>query len=257
MKKGPIASLSLCVGAALLFNGGIYFIEGQQKALEFLTGYTIEWSLSIDNLLVFFLIFSNFKVNATEQYKILSWGVLGAQLMRLIFIVVGVALLKHYGWVMYVFGVFLVYSGIKIFFKSDKSKGIEDNFLFRLLQRFIPKNFSAFLLVLIAVEVADLIFAVDSIPAVLAVTKDPFIVYSSNIFAILGLRAMYFVFAPIFDMFHNLHYALGILLIFIGAKMLTEHWWHMPVGYALGSIAMVLFSFIFASIMINKNKVIQ
>ena len=204
--------------AALLFNAGIFFFQGHQKALEFFTGYVIELSLSVDNLFVFFLIFSYFKVDAAGQGRILSWGVLGAQLMRAIFILGGVALLKHLSWVVYAFGVLLIFSGFKIFFKNDKSIDLDQNILLRSLKRFIPKDLSSFLIVLIAVELADLIFAVDSIPAVLAVTKDPFIVYSSNIFAILGLRAMYFVLSPVFDRFHYLHYTLGIILFLWGSK---------------------------------------
>ena len=223
--------------AALLFNAGIYFVQGQQKALEFTTGYVIELSLSIDNLFVFFLIFSHFKVEPSRQGRILSWGVLGAQLMRAVFILGGVALLKHFSWVIYAFGILLVFSGFKIFFKKNKTISLD----------WLPKNFSSFLVVLIAVEVADLIFAVDSIPAVLAVTKDPFIVYSSNIFAILGLRAMYFVLLPFIDAFRYLHYALGIILVFVGTKMLLDHTWHMPVGYALGFIVLVLGFFTFIS----------
>ena len=240
--------------AALLFNAGVFFVQGQQKALEFLTGYVIEWSLSIDNLFVFFLIFSYFKVDHLEQNRILSWGVLGAQLMRAVFILAGVALLKHLSWVNYAFGIFLFLLGLKFFFESNKPKSLDQNRTFHFLKRFIPKDFSSFLIILIAVEVADLIFAVDSIPAVLAVTKDPFIVYSSNIFAILGLRAMYFVLSPVFDRFQYLHYTLGIILAFIGLKMLTDHIWHMPISYALGFIGLALTVSMFISFLVNKNK---
>jgi len=242
------------IAAALLFNAGIFFVQGQQKALEFLTGYVIEWSLSIDNLFVFFLIFSHFKIDAVQQNRILSWGVLGAQLMRAVFILAGVALLKHLNWVIYAFGGVLVFSGLKLLFKNDKTKSFDKNIIFHFLKRFVPEGLSLFLLVLIAVELADVIFAVDSIPAVLAVTKDPFIVYSSNIFAILGLRAMYFVLSPVFDMFQYLHYTLGIILVFIGFKMLTDHIWHMPIAYALGFIVLVLTIFISLSLFINNKK---
>lgn len=240
--------------AALLFNAGIYFVQGHQKALEFFTGYVIELSLSIDNLFVFFLIFSHFKVEQSQQSRILFWGVLGAQLMRAVFILGGVALLKHLNWVIYAFGILLVFSGFKLFFKNDKTINLDQNILLNFFKRFVPRNFSSFLIVLIAVETADLIFAVDSIPAVLAVTKDPFIVYSSNIFAILGLRAMYFVLSPLIDMSQYLHYTLGIILVFVGIKMLTDHIWHMPVGYALGFIVLVLSIFTFISFFINKRK---
>jgi tellurite resistance protein TerC len=240
--------------AALLFNIGIFFFQGQHKALDFLTGYVIEFSLSIDNLFVFFLIFSHFKVELTQQNRILNWGVLGAQLMRAVFIFGGVALLKHLGWVIYIFGALLIISGIKLFFKDGKTIDLDKNSVLNFFKCFIPENLSQFMIVLIAVELADLVFAVDSIPAVLAVTKDPFIVYSSNIFAILGLRAMYFVFAPIVDRIHYLHYTLGVILVFVGVKMLTDHVWHMPTGYALGFIAVVLAIFVGTSFFINKNK---
>jgi tellurite resistance protein TerC len=239
---------------AVLFNAGIYFVQGQQKALEFLTGYVIELSLSIDNLFVFFLIFTHFKVDAPQQGKILSWGVLGAQLMRAIFILGGVALLKHFNWVIYVFGILLIFSGFKLFFKKDKDVDLDENFLLRSFKKFIPQHLSLFWIVLIAVELADLVFAVDSIPAVLAVTKDPFIVYSSNIFAILGLRAFYLVLSPIFDRFQYLHYALGIILAFVGIKMLFDHLWHIPIGFALAFIVLVLSVFVSISFFVNKNN---
>ncbi len=229
------------VAAALLFNTGVYFVQGQQKALEFFTGYVIELSLSVDNLFVFFLIFSHFKVEQSRQSRILSWGVLGAQLMRAVFILGGLSLLKHLNWVVYAFGLLLVFSGFKLFFKDDKTIDLDQNILLNSFKRFVPKSFSSFLIVLIVVETADLIFAIDSIPAVLAITKDPFIVYSSNIFAVLGLRAMYFVLSPLIDKFQYLHYTLGTILVFAGAKMLTDPIWHMPVGYALGFIVLVLF----------------
>lgn len=250
-------SLWICAAwimSALLFNAGIFFLQGQQKALEFLTGYVIELSLSIDNLFVFFLIFSHFKVDAYRQNRILTWGVLGAQLMRAIFIIAGVALLKNLSWVIYAFGILLIFSGFKLFFKKDKSISIEGNILFRFLKRLIPENLSSFLVVLIAVEAADLVFAVDSIPAVLAITKDPFIVYTSNIFAILGLRSMYFILSPFIEMFQYLHYTLGIILVFVGIKMLTDHIWHMPVGFALGFIVFVITIFTSASFFINKKE---
>jgi tellurite resistance protein TerC len=255
MKKGPIASIALCVIAALLFNIGIYFFEGQQKALEFLTGYMIELSLSIDNLFVFFLIFSHFKTDPSEQNRILSWGVWGAQLMRAVMILGGVALLKHFSWVIYVFGLLLVFSGFKLFLKKNKSGGPDHNVPLTFIEQYLPKGISSFLIVLIAVELADVIFAVDSIPAVLAVTKDPFIVYSSNIFAILGLRSMYFVLAPLIGLFQYLHYALGIILVFVGIKMLTDHIWHLPIGYALGFIVLVLT--VFGAVSLNRAKDIK
>ncbi len=241
------------IGAALLFNAWVFFYQGQQKALEFFTGYVIELSLSIDNLFVFFLIFSHFKVDSTQQNKILSLGVLGAQLMRAVFVLGGVALLRHLSWVVYAFGVLLVFSGFKIFFKKNKSGDLRQNILLRFLNKLIPKKISIFFVVLVAIETVDLLFAVDSIPAVLAITKDPFIVYTSNIFAVLGLRSMYFILSPVIDKFRYLHYTLGIILVFVGAKMLTDHIWHMPIGYALGFIVIVLVVFSTISVYINVN----
>ena len=239
---------SAWVVAALVFNAGIYLIHGQQKALEFLSGYVIELSLSVDNLFVFYLIFSQFKVSTADQSRILTWGVLGAQLMRAIFILSGIALLQHFRWVIYAFGILLVFSGVKIFLKSDKTIHPDPDRMSHFLNRFLPVNLSRFLIILILVEAADLLFAVDSIPAVLAVTKDPFIVYTSNIFAILGLRSLYFVLSPVIDKFHYLHYGLGIILAFVGFKMITEHFWPIPIGYALGFILLTLIVSVFVSL---------
>ena len=173
---------------------------------------------------------------------------LGAQLMRAIFILSGIALLQHFRWVIYAFGILLVFSGFKIFFKRDKTIHPDPDKVSRFLNRFIPVNFSRFLIVLILVEAADLLFAVDSIPAVLAVTRDPFIVYTSNIFAILGLRSLYFVLSPIMDKFHYLHYGLGLILVFVGFKMITEYLWPMPTGYVLGFILLTLGVSVFVSL---------
>lgn len=232
---------------ALLFNAGILFFQGQQKALEFFTGYVIELSLSIDNLFVFFLIFSHFKVEQPQQGRLLYWGVLSAQLMRAVFILGGVALFKYLSWMIYPFGILLVFSGFNLFLKNNKTVNLDKNILLNFFKRFIHGNFSSFLIVLITVEAADLILALDSIPAVLAITKDPFIVYSSNIFAVVGLRAMYFILSPLIDMFQYLHYTLGTILVFVGMKMFLDHVWHMPVGYALGFIVSVLVISIFIS----------
>jgi len=244
---------SLWVIAALLFNAGIYFLEGPQKALEFLAGYIIELSLSVDNLFIFLLIFTQFKVPITEQGRILTWGVLGAQLMRAVFIIGGITLLQHFNWVIYAFGILLVFSGINIFFKTDKTLPLDQGRILRFIERFIPVKLSSFLIVLILVEMADLIFAVDSIPAVLAVTKDPFIVYTSNILAILGLRSMYFVLVPVAGKFHLLHYGLGVILAFVGIKMILANVWHIPVGYALGFIALVLSITVLLSILLKEK----
>ena len=240
--------------AALLFNAGIFCFQGPQKGLEFFTGYLIELSLSIDNLFVFFLIFSYFKVAPDVQNRILSWGVLGAQFLRAVFIFGGVALLKHFSWVTLIFGALLVFSGFKLFLKTKKPADLNEDNILRYFKKLVPSNLSSFWVVLIVVELADLIFAVDSIPAVLAVTKDPFIVYSSNIFAILGLRALYFIFFPVVDKFPYLHYTVAVILVFTGFKMLTDHLWPIPIGYALGFIVLVLSVSSIIPFFINNRK---
>ena len=221
---------------ALLFNIGVYFWMGNQRALEFLSGYVVEQSLSIDNLFVFLLIFSYFKIPPLEQQRVLLWGIISAQIMRAVFILGGIALLHHFYWVMYVFGLFLVFTGVKLFFKKNEKIHPENN----LVLRVVGKNLSVFLVVLIVIETTDLIFAIDSIPAVLAITKNSFIAYTSNIFAILGLRAMYFALASFMKVFHHLHYGLGVILTFIGFKMLTEHVLHIPVVITLAVILLIL-----------------
>ncbi len=236
------------VTLAFIFNIGIYVWLGQERALEFLTAYLIEQSLSIDNLFVFLLIFSYFKVPPLEQRRILFWGIIGAQVMRALFILAGIVLLKHFHWLMYVFGAFLVYTGFKLFFEHKKEVDPEHNPVLIFVRRFFP-GMGPFMVVLVVIETTDLIFAIDSIPAVLAITKDPFIAYTSNIFAILGLRAMYFVLAGFMQLFHHLHYALGAILIFIGFKMLIEHVWAMPSVLALGFIAVAVATSILTSIL--------
>lgn len=251
---------------AQLFNIFIYkFHGGADAAIEFFTGYVLELSLSVDNLFVFLLLFSYFKVPSEYQHKVLFWGILGAQLMRAVFIALGTALIAQFHWVLYVFGVFLVYTGIKMAF--DKSDHIEpeENPVVKLFKRFFPvsnqyhgNNFfvqidgkkyaTVLFIVLLVVEFTDLVFAIDSIPAVFAVTRDPLIVYTSNIFAILGLRSMYFALAGVMNLFHYLKVGLSIILSFIGVKMLISDFYHMPTTIALGVVAGVLIISVIASI---------
>ena len=269
--RKAMALTAFWVLLAVLFNIGIYLWLGPQRALEFLTGYLIEQSLSVDNLFVFLLIFSYFKVPPAYQHRVLLWGIIGAQVMRAVFILAGIALLKQFHWLMYVFGGFLAFSGFKLFFEKEKEVDPEKSFILRLFRRFFPVTkgyiggaFGAMingvwhatplLLVLIAIETADIIFAIDSIPAVLAVTKDPFIAYSSNIFAILGLRAMYFALAGVMGFFHHLHYGLGVILIFVGIKMLIGHFVEIPIILALGFIAVTIFISIITSLLFPKEK---
>ena len=244
---------ALWITLALLFNAGIYFYQGPTKALEFLTGYLIELSLSVDNLFVFLLIFSHFKVPAAEQSRILFWGVLGAQLMRLVFILIGIALLQKFHWLVYILGFFLAAGGIKLLIHKDQEDAGESPII-RFCQKWFPQ-LSRFWLVLLIVELTDVVFAVDSVPAVLAITKDPFIVYSSNVFAILGLRSLYFVLAGIMPLFRFLHYGLGVILVFVGLKMLLEHYISVPIVWALAFVAATLTISVLSSLLFPPKKV--
>lgn len=245
------------IGLALAFNAGIYFWQGKEPALQFLTGYLIEKSLSVDNIFVFVLIFAYFRVPAKYQHEVLFWGIVGALAMRAIFIAGGIALIKNFHWIIYVFGGFLILTGIKMALSKDKEVHPEKNPLIRLFKKFMPvtheyhdgKFFirkdgrtwaTPLFVVLLAVETTDLIFAVDSIPAILAITDDPFIVYTSNVFAILGLRSLYFALAGIMHLFHYLHYGLSAILVFVGCKMLMSDFYKIPIGVSLGVIAGVI-----------------
>ncbi len=256
---------------AMLFNVFIYFDMGEVKAVEFFTGYLIERSLSVDNIFVFVLLFSYFKVPAKYQHKVLFWGVLGALILRALLIVLGVVLVTKFAWIIYVFGAFLVYTGFKMAFHNDEDIDPEKNIVIKLFRKFFPvtkdyhegkffiiengkKIATPLFIVLIAVEFTDLIFAFDSIPAIFAITSDPFIIYTSNIFAILGLRAMYFALAGIIDKFHYLKIGLSMILIFIGFKMLIVDLYKIPIGYSLGVIALVLILSVVFSLLKPKEK---
>jgi TerC family integral membrane protein len=245
------------VGLALLFNLGVLLLRGPKPALEFLTGYLIEQSLSVDNLFVFMLIFSTFRVPAEHQHRVLYWGILGAIVMRLGFIIAGVSLVQRVHAVIYVFGAILVVSGIRMWSHREAEIHPERNPVIRLFRRFWPVtgdyvggNFfvrlggrtaaTPLLVALLMVETTDLLFAVDSIPAVLAITRDPFIVFSSNVFAILGLRTFYFALAEAMRLFHYLHYGLSFILVFVGAKMLLVDVVEIPTGAALAVIGLTL-----------------
>jgi tellurite resistance protein TerC len=259
------------ISLALAFAGLVWHVRGGHSALEFLTAYIIEESLSVDNLFVFLLIFGYFAVPGRDQHGVLFWGILGAMVFRAFFIVAGVALLHRFEWVIYVFGAILIYSGIKIGLQKDKEIHPEQNPVLRLFRKFMPvttnfegsrffvrregKTFATPLfLVLLVVETTDLIFAVDSIPAVLAITQDRFIVYTSNIFAIMGLRALYFALKGVMSLFHHLHYGLAIILVFVGVKMILAHFLHIPTGIALGVVAGVLLFSIVASLIWPERK---
>jgi tellurite resistance protein TerC len=255
---------------ALTFNLGIYFWRGPETALEFLTGYLIEKSLSVDNLFVFLMIFSYFNVDSLYQHKVLFWGILGALITRAIFIATGITLIQNFHWVIYVFGAFLILTGIRMAIRKEKKIHPERNPLLKLFHRFMPvteeyegeKFFlkrggryfaTPLFIVLLIVETTDIIFAADSIPAILAITLDPFIVYTSNVFAILGLRALYFALAGMMRLFHHLHYGLSAILIFVGTKMILADIYKIRVSIALSLIAVILLISIIAS-MIHPQK---
>jgi tellurite resistance protein TerC len=254
------------IGLSLLFGVGVYVWFGSTSALEFLTGYVIEKALSVDNIFVFIVVFSAFGVPAKLQHRVLFWGILGALLMRALFIVLGAALLQRFHWVIYVFGAFLVFTGIKLMVERGDEVHPEQNPLFRLFRRFVPsvsdyreghftvveggKRYATpLLLVLVAIEATDIVFAVDSIPAIFAVTTDPFIVYTSNIFAILGLRALYFALAGMMGKFHYLKLGLSIVLVFVGVKMLLSGVYKVPILASLVIIVATLTGSVAASLL--------
>ena len=269
--KEALAWTIFWITLAVLFNVGIYFFRGPEKALEFTAGYLIEYSLSVDNLFIFLLIFTYFRVPHQYEYKVLFWGILGAIVCRILFIVLGVALVSKFQWLLLVFGAFLVFTGIKMILHKGEEIHPEKNPIVILFQKFIPlvhhyeggkffvkthgKWFATpLLLVLVFIDVMDIIFAVDSIPAIFSITLDPMIVYSSNIFAVLGLRSLYFALAGLMQLFHYLHYGLAVILSFVGVKMLIHDWYHMPVVLALGFIVLVLALSIIASILWPKKE---
>ncbi len=238
--KESMTWTAIWVSLAMVFNYGIYHYMGPQKGLEFFTGYIIEKSLSVDNVFVFALLFAYFSVPLLYQHKVLLWGILGALIMRAIMIFLGAALIERFAWIIYVFGAFLILTGIKMIVKREEEIHPERNPLVRLFKKLMPvtndyrgdqffvrenglRMATPLFVVLLLVEFSDLIFAVDSIPAIFAVTTDPFIVYTSNVFAILGLRSLYFALAGVMDKFHYLKIGLGVVLSFVGVKMLLGH----------------------------------
>lgn len=259
------------IALAMIFAAIVFYFQGTDPGLKFLTGYVIELSLSVDNLFVFLLIFSFFKVPARVQHRVLFWGVLGALIMRLTMIFIGATLINRFHWILYIFGAFLVYTGFKMFRQEDSDIQPEENPLVRAVTRYIPitrhyeeqKFFTRvngkltgtlLLLVLVIVEVTDLVFAVDSIPAIFAITTNTFIVYTSNVFAILGLRSMYFLLAGVVEKFQYLRMGLAIVLTFIGIKMLIEAF-HIviPVWISLVVVATILLASVAASVIWPKD----
>jgi tellurite resistance protein TerC len=254
---------------ALIFNAGIFIFWGRAPGLEFLTGYLIEKSLSVDNLFVFLMIFHYFATPAEYQHRVLFWGILGALVMRAIFIGVGATLLENFHWMIYVFGGFLIVTGIKMLLQGDHKIDPAKNPAVRLMRRLMPitteyqgqrflirKNGKSWatplLLVLVVVETTDVIFAVDSIPAIFAITRDPFIVYTSNVFAILGLRALYFLLAGVLEMFRYLKIGLSLVLCFVGAKMVIVDIYEIPILSSLAVVASILGLSVLASLLAQR-----
>ena len=277
--KEAAAWSAVWISLALLFNAGLWWHLNasvgpqiaDQKALEFLTGYLIEKSLSVDNVFVFLLIFSSFHVAAEYQRRVLIYGVLGAIVMRAVMILAGAWVVREFSWVLYLFGFFLVVTGMRMLVMAEKTPDLEKNPVLKFARRHLRiadgdhgekftvmkdgvRHFTPLFLVLILIEVSDLVFAVDSIPAIFAITTDPFIVFTSNIFAILGLRALYFLMADVADRFHLLKYGLAMVLTFIGAKMLITPWYHMPVAASLAIVAVLIGASVIASLIATRGS---
>lgn len=283
MHKVSVKEAALWSGAwvclALLFDLGLWFYAREHfdvatatnTATEFLAGYVIEKSLSVDNVFVFLLIFSHFAVPEQMQRKVLLYGVIGAIAMRIGMILAGTWIVSQFAWVLYLFGIFLLFTGFRMLVAAEKEPDLENNPLLRLIQKILPfthqhhgnrfsviengkRVFTPLFLVLILIEISDVIFAVDSIPAIFAVTTDPFIVFTSNIFAIMGLRALYFLLADMASRFHLLKFGLAFVLMFVGAKMLLAKWLHIPTGISLMVIATLLISAIVASLIATRKQ---
>jgi len=268
--REALAWSAFWIGLAMAFAVVVYFWHGRTESLEFVTGYVVELSLSVDNLFVFLVIFRYFKVPNEEQHHVLFWGILGALIMRGLFILLGVSLIQRFHWIVYVFGAMLVYSGVSLLRQGEKEIHPENNPLLRVFRRLMPvtpdyegKSFfvrrpalhaTPLFVVLLVIETTDVLFAVDSIPAVLAITVNAFIVYTSNVFAILGLRSMYFALAGTMDMFEYLHYGLSVVLIFVGIKMLGSHYFKIPTVWALAIVVLVLGTSVAASLLFPRKK---
>ena len=270
LKEASIWSV-VWITLAMVFNVGLYLFAGPEPALQFFTGYLIEKSLSVDNIFIFVLLFTFFKVPAAYQHRVLYWGILGALIMRGTLIAVGVALIESFHWIIYLFGAFLIFTGIRMGFHKEIEVHPENDLLLKFIRRFVPvtENYehdrffvrragqvmvTPLLLVLLVIDTTDLIFAVDSIPAVFAVTRDPFLVYTSNIFAILGLRSLYFVFAGIMEKFYYLKLGLSVILTFVGVKMVLADVFSLPTTLSLVVIAVVLTIAIVASIVRTRHQ---
>jgi tellurite resistance protein TerC len=267
--KEALTWTSIWVILALVFNAIIFYWRGQQQALEFFTGYLVEKALSIDNIFVFIMIFTYFQIPSKYQHKVLFWGIIGALIMRVIFIFAGVALIEKFHFTIYIFGALLIYTGYKMFYHNNSKIEPDKNPVIRFFKKFMPvtpelhedkffvklsgKQFATPLfLVLILIETTDLIFAVDSIPAILAITQDQFIVYTSNVFAILGLRSLYFALAGVVHRFWLLSYGLAVVLVFVGIKMLLIDVYKIPIEWSLVFIATIITGSVLLSLRTRK-----
>jgi tellurite resistance protein TerC len=267
--KQALLMSAFWIGLAMAFAVFVQQWLGAAKALEFVTGYVLEEALSVDNLFVFILLFAYFKVPPEEEKTVLFWGIIGALIMRGIFIGAGVALVQRFHWILYAFGVFLIWTGFQLLRGGNEEQDPSRNIVLKFCRRFLPltdsyegKSFfvrrdgrvlaTPLFVVLLVVETTDILFATDSIPAILAITRDPFIVYTSNVFAILGLRSMYFALAGMMKLFHYLNYGLSVVLMFIGAKMLLPERYHVPTWVALAVVAGVLGLSVLASVLFPK-----
>ena len=259
------------IALALIFNLAIWIWKGSTPATEYLTCFLIEKSLSVDNLFVFLMVFSFFAVPIAYQHKVLFWGIIGAIVLRLAFIEAGATLLENFDWVFYIFGAFLIIAALRMAFQKEKEMKPDKNPVLRIFRkffgttedyegdRFFVKRFGRYvatplLITVIVIETTDLVFAMDSIPAAFSITLDKFVIYTSNIFAILGLRSLYFALAGIMPLFHYLKYGLVIVLTFIGIKMLLAHYYKIPTGIALGVVASVLIIAVVASVIRNRRN---
>lgn len=259
------------VSLALIFNTIIYYWRGQQQALEFFTGYLVEKALSVDNIFVFIMIFTYFQIPSKYHHKVLFWGIIGALIMRVIFIFAGVALIEKFHFTIYIFGALLIYTGYRMFYHNNAKIDPDKNPVIRFFKKFMPvtpdlhedrfftklngrRYATPLFLVLILIETTDLIFAVDSIPAILAITQDQFIVYTSNVFAILGLRSLYFALAGVVHRFWLLSYGLAIVLIFVGIKMILVDFYKIPIEWSLLFIATIITGSIFLSLKYKNKK---
>ncbi len=270
--KESLTWSGIWIGMALIFSLGMFYFKGVNAGSQFLTGYIIEKSLSIDNIFLFVLIFRNFQVPKQYQHRVLFWGVIGALIMRFSLILLGSTLIDQYHWILYIFGAFLLITGVKMLLVMDvPPQDLQNNTIVKVARKFLPftdgyhenkfyiiengkRLFTPLFLVLILIEFTDLIFAVDSIPAIFAITTDPFIIYTSNAFASMGLRSLYFALADIIDKFRYLKYGLAIILIFIGAKMLVEPWLKIPSLVSLGVTVSILGVSVLYSVITQKTS---